>query len=544
MKVKPLLQSINPSTFLEDYLQACGVKDVERYLNPDDGVLDSPWDYPNMEMAVERLKKAVDKGEKIGVVIDSDTDGQLSSAIIVVLLKHLSIEPITFFHIGKQHGLRKSVDECPVEIILENKIQLLIIPDASSSDYNEHRLLKQNGCDCIVLDHHETPKESQDAIVVNHHLGNGLNTALSGTGVAEKFCKAYAERYNVDLPDFTDMVAVSLISDVCDLTSLENRAYIEHGLSQINNPMLELMANKLNRKGINPEGFSWGTIPPINALCRSNMQDEKIQFFEALAGYGDIEEGLKVTRKAHREQTATVKAMVEEIEPNLDMEHKFIIGFTDASNKEYIGLVANKFCGKYNKPTILLREVDPTTWSGSLRSPFPLADEINSSGLAKCQGHSMACGILIKKSNLNRFIKWIDNLSIDTHPATPVTAFISPKQINLQLCKAVVQNKILWGKGLDIPTFHIKAKANQSNIQIFEKKTTTIKITIDDVTFIKFQATEDEVKQLAQWDEFEIEAIVKLDVNVWNDVESAQAMIEEWDIMGIKQDLFDFDSLF
>lgn len=70
MKVKPLLQSINPSTFLRDYLQALGIQDVKRYLNPDDGVFDSPWDYPNMEMAVERLKKAVDGGEKIGVLVD------------------------------------------------------------------------------------------------------------------------------------------------------------------------------------------------------------------------------------------------------------------------------------------------------------------------------------------------------------------------------------------------------------------------------------------------------------------------------------------
>lgn len=70
MKVKPLLQSINSSTFLQDYLQACGVKDVDEYLNVGLDVMDNPWDYPNMEMAVERLKKAVDGGEKIGLLVD------------------------------------------------------------------------------------------------------------------------------------------------------------------------------------------------------------------------------------------------------------------------------------------------------------------------------------------------------------------------------------------------------------------------------------------------------------------------------------------
>ena len=70
MKVKPLLQSINSSTFLQDYLQVLGIQDVERYLNPDDGAFDSPWLYPNMKEGVERLRKAIDGGEKIGILVD------------------------------------------------------------------------------------------------------------------------------------------------------------------------------------------------------------------------------------------------------------------------------------------------------------------------------------------------------------------------------------------------------------------------------------------------------------------------------------------
>lgn len=70
MKVKPLLKSINPSNFLSQYLQACGVEDVDRYLNAGLDVMDSPWDYPNMEEGVERLKKAIDGDEKIGILVD------------------------------------------------------------------------------------------------------------------------------------------------------------------------------------------------------------------------------------------------------------------------------------------------------------------------------------------------------------------------------------------------------------------------------------------------------------------------------------------
>lgn len=70
MKVKPLLEQIDPSNFLNQYLQALVIQDVDKYLNAGLEVCDSPWDYPNMKMAVERLKKAVDGGEKIGVLVD------------------------------------------------------------------------------------------------------------------------------------------------------------------------------------------------------------------------------------------------------------------------------------------------------------------------------------------------------------------------------------------------------------------------------------------------------------------------------------------
>ena len=70
MKVKPLLQSINPSNFLSQYLQALGIQDVDKYLNAGLDVMDSPWLYPNMQEGVERLRKAIDGGEKIGILVD------------------------------------------------------------------------------------------------------------------------------------------------------------------------------------------------------------------------------------------------------------------------------------------------------------------------------------------------------------------------------------------------------------------------------------------------------------------------------------------
>lgn len=70
MKVKPLLQSVNESNFLNKYLIACGVNNVSQYLEADLNLLENPWSYPNMQKGVDRLKQAIDNNEKIGILVD------------------------------------------------------------------------------------------------------------------------------------------------------------------------------------------------------------------------------------------------------------------------------------------------------------------------------------------------------------------------------------------------------------------------------------------------------------------------------------------
>lgn len=70
MRVKPLLSKINPSMFIEDYLQAHRVEPTALYLNPEEGCLDNPRFYPNMNKGAELLKQAVDDDWKIGLLVD------------------------------------------------------------------------------------------------------------------------------------------------------------------------------------------------------------------------------------------------------------------------------------------------------------------------------------------------------------------------------------------------------------------------------------------------------------------------------------------
>lgn len=432
--------------------------------------------------------------------------------------------------------------------VLDSGVSLLIAPDSSTNDAPQCQWLKSNGVDCLVLDHHEVTIPNPYAIIINHHLGEGLNTALSGCGVTFKFTQACAESWGIDLGDlYYDLVATSIISDVCDLTTLENRAYVKYGFEHITDPMLELMFTKFNRKGNNPIGVSWGTAPPINSLCRGDDQQAKIDFFMALIGKGDMDKGISIARKAHNEQSKIVKTIYEEIEPDLDQSHKVIVEYIDNQYKSFTGLIANKITGKFDKPSLVLREINPTTFAGSLRSPIEIANEVNKTKLAKCQGHLSACGIFLKKSNLNRLVKWFDTLPIDLQPEQKVTAILNSNQITLPLCHACSDDMILWGASKDHkvlqPKFYLEFETSPSDVQVFVKKSTTIKITKDNVSFLKFQC-DDETAQLLQRERCKVAMIVTLSVNEWNGVESPQGTVESWEIEKIEEDGFNWEDLF
>lgn len=72
MNVTPKLDHVNKETFIQDYLHACGVYDIDRYLNPDDSCFDNPFDYPNMDKAIELVGHHFFDyaNPKIGIIMD------------------------------------------------------------------------------------------------------------------------------------------------------------------------------------------------------------------------------------------------------------------------------------------------------------------------------------------------------------------------------------------------------------------------------------------------------------------------------------------
>lgn len=537
MKVKPLLSKINPSTFIEDYLQAHGVEQTGLYLNPEEGCLDNPRFYPNMDKGAELLKQAVDDDWKIGLLVDVDCDGMCSATIVRQFLNtQYNIDPVIYIRKGKAHGLRASASEDIVEQIKVDGIQLMIIPDAGTNDAPECHDLKAHGCNTLILDHHKVEVDNPDAVIVNHHLGNGLNTALSGTGVTAKFIEYYCEYYHVDAPYMNDLVAMSIFSDSCSLIPLENRCYADIGMHRVENDMIKAMLPLANRYGVNPTGYSWAMIPLINAICRQEKIDDKRRLFDAMSGHGDIDEAIKMCKSAHRLQADEVKQIMEEVEPTLDLNHKVVVGYAKPQDANLIGLVANKFMSKYHKPIILLRPMNTTTWSGSFRSPVPLNEIINNSGYGRALGHDFAAGAYVKKADLPKLIDYLDTIDFPDEPEIEVTACLDASDVNVKMCQMCEDNKELYGTGVPEPTFFFQGIIYPENVQMFKKRTTTIKVTLDGMDFLMFMANQDQIDDFTFSGPKLVNIVATLSTNTWNNVTTKQGKIKNYSLDRVKDE--------
>ena len=535
IKIHSLLGSLNEATFLREYLSACGIADVDAYLNPESIEYQSPDMYKNMDVAVDMFKYANDNIQ-IGIVADSDGDGNLSAAIAYLLCKEFGKkEPVVLFHSGKQHGIQDLMQD-----IIDAHIDFLILPDSSSNENDACLELEQHKCTCLVLDHHIIEQENKHAVVVNPYRADNapnINTDISGTGVVEKFACAIGSNQS-----FKDLVAISLISDICSLRSYENRKYVYDGLTNPTNPFIKYCLEHCCNRGVNPEGVAFGIAPLANALARSDDQSTKRIFFDALIGKITPEVAVKAMKAVKSKQDYQVKKVVDKLSDGLDTSHKVIIGFGEPENKSYLGLVANKFCGKYNKPTFLLRELNSTTWSGSMRSPIDLLEIINQSGLAKCQGHDAAAGITVKKSNLKRFARFLDGLDLDVEPDIEVAAQIEPNNITRNLANVCVENNILWGKDVNKPLFHCTLATPQ--IYVYRNRSTTVKLVQDGIEFIKFFVSNEEASQFESAQGKSIEVVVSLGLNEYNGQIKPQAIIERYEIIDKKENEIDWSEYF
>ena len=551
------------------------VKDIEHYLKTNDSDILNPDLLDNMQEGIDRLLEAINNKEKMFLIVDCDADGFTASAALVNYLYKVfpnSLDMLSIqLHEGKEHG----IEEKWLNDIINGEYKLVICPDASSNDYEQHKILKDSGIDVLVLDHHDAEEISQNAIIINNQLSEYPNKTLSGVGVVYKFCSKIDEIMNTkEAESVLDLVALGMIADMMDMRQFETKHLIQKGLMNIQNPffkaLVERQAYSLGDT-ITPIGIAFYIAPLINATIRVGTQTEKEVMFRAMLNHCayDLVASTKRGEKGKQETIVTQAVRnstnirnrqkkardngfdyVEQIivANNLDNNKIIIVQVKDELDKNLTGLIANQLMAKYQKPVLLVRETDDGILQGSARGydKSELKDLksflVESGFVDYAEGHAAAMGVGLHKDKVDDLINY-SNKALENYDFSACYDIDYEYLFNDFKAQDIIDigsMKSLWGKGIDEAMIVIKGiKVTSNNIVLMSaSKNPTIKITLPNgVSVIKFGASKEEFEDLKSSGYVEIDVIGTCAINEWQGIITPQILIKDYEIVG-KQDYY------
>ena len=551
------------------------VKDIEHYLKTSDADILNPDLLDNMIEGVKRLISAIKNQEKIFLIVDCDADGFTASAALVNYIYKVFPSAMDLLsiqlHEGKEHG----IEEKWLEEIVANEYKLVICPDASSNDYNQHKFLKDNGIDVLVLDHHDAEEVSENAIIINNQLSDYPNKTLSGVGVVYKFCSKIDELMKIKEADtILDLVSLGMIADMMDMRNFETKHLIQKGLTRIENPFFKALVERQAYsigETVTPIGVAFYIAPLINATIRVGTQNEKEVMFKAMlnhCAYDMIpstkrgEKGkteaivTQAVRNATNVRNRQKKARdngfeyVEQIiaANNLDKNKIIVVQVSEDLDKNLTGLIANQLMAKYQKPVLLVRETDEGLLQGSARGydKSELKDLksflLESGFMEYAEGHAAAMGVGIYKDKVNALVDYSNTVlaNYDFSACYDVDYEYMSNDFKAQDIIDIGSMKSLWGKGVDEAMVVIKGiKITSNNITLMSaNKNPTIKITLQNGTsLIKFGANQAEFESLKSSGYTEIDVIGTCAINEWQGMITPQILIKDYEVVG-KQDYY------
>lgn len=214
-----------------------------KYLFPKISFLDSPFLMHGMHEAVDRLKLAIQKNQKIAIFSDSDLDGLTSLVVLMTFLKKTNLDIIYKYPVGSDsYGLTKEI----IDDFSNKEVNLLVTLDCGVKDVNEINYAREQGIDVIVCDHHEQGDKLPDAIIINPKQKN-CNfpfSELAGVGVAFYFVLAVYYSY---LPIYdNECILLTKEEDEYFVSIIKNGIISENfptSISSLNNLKLYIKEN-------------------------------------------------------------------------------------------------------------------------------------------------------------------------------------------------------------------------------------------------------------------------------------------------------------
>ncbi len=455
---RQLAQDLGISPILGKLLVERGITDVpsaKKFFRPQLPDLIDPFLMKDMDVAVDRLNKALGKKERILVYGDYDVDGTTAVSLVYKFIQeyYSNID----YYIPDRYEEGYGVSFKGVDYAVETGVKLVIVLDCGIKAVDEIAYAKEKGVDFIICDHHVPDDVLPPAVAILNakRLDNTYPYEhLSGCGVGFKFMQAFAISNGIEfhrLIPLLDLCAVSIASDIVPIMG-ENRILAYHGLKQINtNPSIGLKAIidicGLSDKEITMSDIVFKIGPRLNASGRMQNGKDSVDlltekdFKVALTKASQINEYNEQRKDLDKQMTEEANEIVSKAEGLNDK--RAIVLYNPDWHKGVIGIVASRLTEVFYRPAVVLtRTNDLATGSARSVSGFDVYQAVENCRdlLENFGGHTYAAGLSMKVENVpefrRRFEEYVDKhiMEEQTVPVIDVNAEIDFKDITNKFC--------------------------------------------------------------------------------------------------------------
>ncbi len=404
----------------------CDPEDARDFLTPRLSSLSDPFLLPGMEVAVERIWRAVDGGERIAVFGDYDVDGVTGTALMVAVLTRLGGVALPFLPQRDLDGYGLSLGAV-TRCIEDIQSSLIVTVDCGTCSEEAVAYARSRSVDVVVTDHHELSEPPASAVaVVNPRCSERAEFhCLAGVGVAFKVCHALVKRglreerdgmRDIDLRQWLDLVAVGTVADIVPLTG-ENRILARHGIRRLTRTKSIGLRALKNVAGIDGDctayhiGFVLG--PRLNAAGRLGSAAGALELLmtEDKGRAYEVARSLDADNRERRDIESRIKDQaVREIESYFSPENDYGLAVgREGWHIGTIGIVASRIVGRFARPAVVVGFDDEGRGRGSCRSidAIDMVEVLQECAehLVSFGGHKMAAGLVVEKERFESFRK-------------------------------------------------------------------------------------------------------------------------------------------
>ncbi|CAN5530234.1 hypothetical protein BH23CHL5_BH23CHL5_14050 [soil metagenome] len=437
--------------------------DARNFLDHDEEGLPDPFQLVDIQLAADRISRAVVAGERIGIFGDYDADGMTSTAILLLALREVAFEPSLVVARLPTRAEGYGLSTTAIDEFVARNSTLMIVVDCGSTDELNVKYATEQGLDVVIIDHHRMSGTGPaGSITISPaRVDDGSYRDMSAAGLsllmvaALETIPSMQQRGMQEMArSLVDLAAIGTVADVSSLLGV-NRQIVRAGLRLIRkSPRIGIRVlcetGRIDWQSLSSIDIGFKVAPRLNAAGRIGDPHLGLRLLvatdlsEARTFAGDLEQ----LNRERRVDTDRVEQMVfDRIEASGQVD-SVIIEHDRSWRVGILGLAAGKLAERTGYPVILLGGNDELA-TGSCRS-VPGLDiysiiSRHRALLTRFGGHTQAAGLTIPVGNISAFRDALlaDITSMDVELPVDgrlyIDADLRPEDVTMDMARLIIR---------------------------------------------------------------------------------------------------------